>query len=154
MNSNKKEIVHMDFTQVEARVMRSVFDGLKMTSREISEVTGKEHKHVLRDIDVLISQGAILERNFALKSFDIRTGNGGTRKANEYILDFKATYVLILGYDAVRRAAVIDRWMALEASKLAEEERARAKKPVFKIPQTYLEALEAHLSDQKAIALL
>jgi phage regulator Rha-like protein len=93
-----------------------MFDGLKMTSREIAEKTGKEHKHVLRDIDVLVSQGAILESNFGLQPYTYVGPGGGLRKANEYVLDFQATMTLILGYDAKRRAAVIVRWMELEDS--------------------------------------
>ena len=36
-----------------------------MTSLEIAEVTGKEHKHVMRDIRVLLMQG-VSGSNFGL----------------------------------------------------------------------------------------
>lgn len=39
-----------------------------MTSREIAEVTGKEHKNVMRDIDVLLEQG-VDRLNFELTSY-------------------------------------------------------------------------------------
>lgn len=120
-----KQMIEMDFAEAEARVMGSIFDGLTMTSREIAKLTEKEHKHVMRDIKVLISNKAIGRSNFGQTPY-IDPQN--KQVYTEYTLDFKATYVLILGYDAVRRAAVIDRWMELE------DERARAKKPTFQLP--------------------
>lgn len=132
-----KQMMSMDFAAAEARVMGSIFDGLKMTSREIAEVTTKTHFHVVRDIKVLIDQGAISASNFGVRNYEYYAGRGQQRTAEEYVLDFKATYVLILGYDAVRRAAVIDRWMELEE----ERARAKAREPIFKIPQTHSEAL-------------
>lgn len=113
---------HIDYAQAEARVVGSMFAGLKMTSKEISEVTGKRHDHVMRDVKV--DQGAIDVPNFGEISLPDYYG----RPQPAYLLDFKATYVLVLGYDSVRRAKVIDRWMFLE------EERAKAKKPVVQLP--------------------
>lgn len=57
--SENNSMMNMNFAAVEARVMGSIFDGLKMTSREIAELTGKGHGHVKRDIDILISDKAI-----------------------------------------------------------------------------------------------
>lgn len=112
-----------------------LFAGLKMSSREISRLTKKDHKHVKRDIDVLINQGAILESNFGLQPYKFVGPGGGLRTGEEYVLDFKATMILTTGYDAVRRAAVIDRWMELEEIVAAPPE------PQFQIPQTLGEAL-------------
>ena len=38
--------------------------GRKMSSREVANLMGKHHSHVLRDIKSLISQEAINESNF------------------------------------------------------------------------------------------
>ena len=84
--------------------------GKSMTSREIAEVTGKRHDHVLRDIDNLIAQGAIGAPNFGETSFV----DGSNRKQREYLLDFDATMTLVTGYNANLRAAVIRRWRELE----------------------------------------
>jgi phage regulator Rha-like protein len=86
----------------------------KMTSLEISELTNKNHKEVLRDIKSLIEQEAIHERSFALMSREVEIGNRAIRKSPLYELDFQATMTLITGYDAKRRSQVIARWIDLE----------------------------------------
>lgn len=106
--------------------------GKRMSSMEIAELMGKQHKHVIRDIKSLIEQGAICESNFGLTSIDAPMPNGGTRKTTAYLLDFNATMTLITGYDAKRRAIVINRWQELEA-KVAQ--------PAYTLPTNYKEAL-------------
>lgn len=44
-----------------------------MTSLEIAEVTGKQHKHVMRDIRVLIEQG-VNQLNFGLVEYTDKKG--------------------------------------------------------------------------------
>lgn len=83
---------------------------LKMSSLEIAELMEKRHDHVLRDIANLIDQEAITAPNFGASEYKDASG-----KMNPmYDLDFMGTMVLITGYDAKRRAIVIDRWIALE----------------------------------------
>lgn len=105
----------------------SPFD-MTMTSKEIAEVTGKEHFHVMRDIRDLISAGAINRSNFVV----ISVPNTYRRLPPCYRLDFKATLTLATGYDSVRRAAVIQRWMKLEQGKAI---------PAYHAPQSISEAL-------------
>lgn len=105
----------------------SPFD-MTMTSKEIAEVTGKEHFHVTRDIRDLISTGAIDHSNFGEISLPDTYG----RLQPGYRLDFKATLTLTTGYDSVRRAAVIQRWMKLEQGKAT---------PAYQVPQSMSEAL-------------
>ena len=81
-----------------------------MSSREIAELTGKEHKHVMRDIRALIEQGAIGQSNFGLSTYT----NSQNKEQPEYLLDFDATMTLVTGYNAVLRAKVIRRWRELE----------------------------------------
>jgi phage regulator Rha-like protein len=150
----------MDFSAVEARAVahmmnknnqvvpveaHSVFD-LSMSSREIAEVTGKAHKHVKRDIEVLIEQGVINGSNFGLNEYKVKVGFG-YRTEEEYILDHDATMTLVTGYDAKRRMAVVKRWRELEQGVATPV----ATPTQYQIPQTYIEALEAHLADQKVI---
>lgn len=85
-------------------------NGKSMSSREIAELTGKQHKHVLRDINVLIEQGAITEPNFGRSAYTDASGKSNP----EYLLDFDATMTLVTGYNAPLRAAVIRRWRELE----------------------------------------
>jgi len=82
----------------------------RMTSLEIAELTEKQHKNVSRDIKNLILQGAITALSFELSEYKDSTG----KKNPLYSLDFQATMILITGYDAKRRAMVIDRWLKLE----------------------------------------
>ena len=111
--------------------------GRKMSSREVANLMGKHHSHVLRDIKSLISQEAINESNFGLVEY--MDAKGEVRP--EYLLDFDATMTLITGYDAKRRAIVIKRWRELETGVAT---------PAFQIPQTLPEALRlaADLAEQ------
>jgi len=84
--------------------------GQRMTSVQVAELTGKKHPHVMRDIRTLIDQEAINESNFGLVEYSDAKGE----KRPMYSLDFHSTMVLVTGYDAKKRSAVINRWMALE----------------------------------------
>lgn len=80
-----------------------------MSSREIADLTGKRHDHVLRDIrEMFDSLG--LSPNFGEK---VETTGG--RPSTVYNLDRYHTEVLVTGYDVKRRAAVIKRWYDLES---------------------------------------
>lgn len=68
--------------------------GKTMSSREIAELTGKEHKHVMRDIRSLINQGAISEPNFRLAEYTDTKGE----KRPMYLLDFNTTMTLLGRY--------------------------------------------------------
>ena len=84
-----------------------------MTSLEIAEVTGKEHKHVMRDIRVLLMQG-VSGSNFGLSSYKHHQPNGGTKDIPCYILTKKGCMILASGYDALLREKIINRWEELE----------------------------------------
>lgn len=86
----------------------------RMSSKEIAEVMEKNHKNVMRDIKKLIEEGAI-DR---LRSEPTSYMDSYNRKQSMYMLDFQATMTLITGYDANRRALVIDRWMKLETGQV------------------------------------
>lgn len=87
--------------------------GKTMSSREIAELTGKLHFHVMRDIKTLIEQGAINQSNFGLVEYKDAKGE----KRPMYLLDFDATMTLVTGYNAVLRAKVIRRWRELETER-------------------------------------
>ena len=58
-----------------------------MSSREIAQITGKEHGHVLRDCDVLNTNYEKLSLSKIGESFNIRElPNGGTIKDRYYLL--------------------------------------------------------------------
>lgn len=99
-----------------------------MTSLEIAEVTGKEHKNVMRDIRNILSQG-VSQLNFELSSYKQSQPNGGHKDVACYRLTPKGCLILASGYDAALREKIIDRLEILEKR--------------FRTPQTYLEALKA-----------
>ncbi|WP_241624536.1 phage antirepressor KilAC domain-containing protein [Rosenbergiella epipactidis] len=106
---------------------------LTMTSREIAEVTGKEHKNVKRDIENMLKE--LYEDALTFERIYIDSMN---RKQTEYVLDKEHTECLVTGYSAMLRMKVIKRMHELE-------EKTR-------VPQTLPEALRlaADLAEQKA----
>ncbi|HOB66631.1 BRO family protein [Ottowia sp.] len=102
---------------------------LTMTSREIAELTGKQHAHVMRDIRAMMEA---LEQNPDLDSVCRTTTYAGSngQAYDQYELDKDTCLTLLLGYDAVARMKVVKRWQELEA---------KAARPA--IPPTYAEAL-------------
>ncbi|KGW64513.1 Rha family transcriptional regulator [Burkholderia pseudomallei] len=86
-----------------------------MSSREIAELTGKQHNNVCRDI-VKMLEGL---GEHALKfehMYSATIGNGGTRQAREFRLPKRETLILVSGYNVQMRAKIIDRWQELEAA--------------------------------------
>jgi len=83
----------------------------KMSSREIAEITGKQHKHVLRDIR---NNGAGLEKitqsKFGLSEYEDTTG----RKLPEYQLDKREVLYVATKWNDEIRAKLILRWEELE----------------------------------------
>lgn len=117
-----------------------------MTSKEVAEITGKEHKHVMRDIRVLLEQG-VHESNFGL-TFIIRTlPNNAQRKDPCYNITKKGCLILASGYNALLREKIIDRWEELET---------KERQTVPALPHTYLEALKALVlsEEQKQVLVL
>lgn len=112
-----------------------------MTSREIAELTGKEHAHVMRDIRAMLSELELAEGGY-LQNW-IHPQNGQTYQ--EFALNRELTETLLTGYSASARLKVIRRWHELEE---------QAAKPAFALPQTMSEALRlaADLADGKAKA--
>lgn len=121
-----------------------------MTSREIAELTGKQHAHVMRDIRAYMGAILQIERGIDVKSLDWsglegvtvfgETPIGGVTRSEEvnqqngqpypvYCLDKSATLTIVSGYNVLLRKKIIDRWQELEA--------------VNQLPTDYLSALKA-----------
>ena len=94
--------------------------GIKITSKEVAEVTGKRHSDVLRDIRKILEQG-VDERNFAFTFIIKELQNGGRRECPIYILTKKGALILASGYSAKLREAIINRCDELEKRRIAEE---------------------------------
>lgn len=85
-----------------------------MSSREIADLTNKQHKDVLRDIrnaEEPYLQVFGTERKFALSEYTDSTG----RKLPEYLLTKSQTLYLVSGYSPITRAKIQKRWEELES---------------------------------------
>lgn len=80
-----------------------------MTSREIAELTGKAHKHVLTDIRKMLEELEIDETRFRHIYQDSQN-----RNQTEFLLPKRETLLLTSGYSIAQRAKIIDRWLELE----------------------------------------
>lgn len=83
---------------------------LTMTSREIAELTGKEHKNVLADIRKMLDDLGDTSADF---SADLPDSYG--RPQAGFRLPKRETLILVSGYSVAMRAKIIDRWQELEA---------------------------------------
>lgn len=88
---------------------------LTMSSREIAELTGKLHLHVMRDIRAMLQGLFGCQSNFGSTYFDAQ---GKSRPC--FNLPKRETLILVSGYSVELRARIIDRWMELEAQAVAQ----------------------------------
>ncbi|MGE1067156.1 phage antirepressor KilAC domain-containing protein [Pantoea agglomerans] len=106
-----------------------------MTSREIADLTGKQHAHVMRDIHSMFRELSVNHEGYL--HFWTHPQNG--QQYPEFRLDREHTECLITGYSAILRMKVIKRLHELEESLSP------------RLPQTLPEALRlaADLAEEK-----
>jgi anti-repressor protein len=83
-----------------------------MSSREIAELTGKRHDHVLRDIEKMLLD--ISAPNFGVADFEAEYLDGQGKPRKEYLLPKDLTITLVTGYRADLRYKVVKRMEELE----------------------------------------
>lgn len=111
---------------------------LKMSSKEISEICEKEHKHVIRDIkkileDLSLIDGPNLDHvESPLFSLDFDTRG----YISNIWLDKELTLTLVAGYNVKFRYQVVKRWLELESKT---------------VPQSYSSALELAAQQAKEL---
>lgn len=115
-----------------------------MTSKEIAEVTGKEHKNVLAAIRLM--EGAwckVTGLSFKLSEYTDPTG----RKLPMYKLTKTECLYVATKFNDEARAKLVIRWEELET---------KERQTVPALPQTYLEALKALVlsEEQKQVLAL
>ena len=88
-----------------------------MSSREIAELTGKEHKHIIRDIREMMSQinGPVLDHE---EYQELKDNRGYT---SEIFLGKELSLILVSGYSILLRRNIIKRWQELENQVLKSE---------------------------------
>ncbi len=100
-----------------------------MTSREIADLTGKDHGHVIRDAYRMLEQlGYTSEQIDGSHQEWIHPQN--KQRYYELHLNRDETLCLVAGYSAPMRMKIIKRWQELEE-----------KQPSHQLPQTFAEAL-------------
>lgn len=99
---------------------------LTMSSLEIAELTGKQHKNVLVDIRKMMDDLGINSAEFTAQYKD-----SIGRSLVMFNLPKRETLILVSGYSVTMRARIIDRWQDLEQKESAQ----------FKMPKTLSEAL-------------
>lgn len=82
-----------------------------MDSREIADLTGKDHAHVCRDIRAMLLDLGVDQSRFG----SVYTGGNGEARSC-YALPYRETMILVSGYSVELRARVVDRWIELERS--------------------------------------
>lgn len=112
---------------------------VKMSSREVADLTGKQHSHVLRDIRSMLNE--LYPECFdeegrpkmdALESKGISSDRHPiTGVTSQVMLPKRESLLLVSGYSIAVRARIIDRWQELEAQQA----------PAFAIPTTLSGAL-------------
>ena len=117
---------------------------LTMSSRDIAELTGKDHFHVMRDLRALHGQlGALFGGSIHPW---IHPQNGQTY--DEYLLDKDTSLTLLLGYDPVARMKVVKRWQELEAQQPAPAQLTR-----MDILKLAMESEQARIQAETQLAL-
>lgn len=81
---------------------------MRMTSKEVAELTGKEHDNVRRDIANMIEK-------LSLKIEEKAEASKGGRPSKVYLLEKRESLILVSGYSIEMRAKIIDRWQELES---------------------------------------
>lgn len=116
--------------------LQTITNTRTMSSREIAELTGKRHDHVLRDIDNLNSN----YENLSLPKVGVSSYKDSTgRNLKCYELTKMQTIDLMTGYNIELRIKINRRWEELET------------KSTFHIPSTFAEALRLAATQQEQI---
>ena len=109
---------------------------LRMSSREIAELTGKLHKNVMRDIR---NMEPAWEKVNGLKFELVEYVDEKGEKRPEYQLDKDETLYVATKYNDETRAKLIMRWKQLEVENMELKSKLNSK--TYTIPEDYEEAL-------------
>lgn len=91
-------------------------NAMTMSSREVAELTNKDHRHVLRDIEGMFSGLEQSSEGYAQTWTHPQNGQA----YRQYVLPKDLTLTLVAGYNVKLRKRIIDRWLELEAHASAQ----------------------------------
>lgn len=112
------------------------------TSLKVAEVFGKEHKHVLRDIEALDCSEDFRKSNFGLSSYQ---PDGAKRSYPMYLMTRDGFTFLAMGFTGAKAAEFKEKYIA-EFNRMEAHIRNM---PKFAVPQTMIEAMELALTTMK-----
>lgn len=112
-------------------------ESLTMSSREIAELTGKMHRHVFRDADLMLIQLGLETTGYVQRW----THPQNNQCYNELLLPEDLTLTLVSGYNVKLRKVIVDKWIEIR------------NKPLHQIPQTLGEALQLAADQAKQLEL-
>jgi len=84
-------------------------ESLTMSSREIADLTGKQHSKVMDAVGALVARG--IAKSATLKAVENKQNS---QMYNEYFLDKRDSLVLVARLSPEFTAAIVDRWQELE----------------------------------------
>ena len=107
----------------------SIYQEQTMTSLEIAELTGKQHKDVMKAIRNMEPAWVKVQgRKFALLSRIYKLPNGGTKEVPCYLLTKTECLYIATKFNDEARARLVLRWQELESEKLrVKSEKLRVK---------------------------
>ena len=109
-----------------------------MSSLQIAEITGKQHKNIMRAIRKMQSAWEkVCGRKFELTSQLVEMPNGGARKEDCYLLNKTECLFIATKFNDEARAKLVLRWKELEEKN----------KP--QLPATYLDALKSLVASEE-----
>jgi Rha family phage regulatory protein len=89
--------------------MNLVTSEISVSSRDIADMTGKRHAHVMRDIKVMLDGLEVAQSKFGSSYLD-----ANNKERPMFILPKREALILASGYDVKLRAKIIDRLEYLE----------------------------------------
>lgn len=92
-------------------VVRIMEDRVVADSRDVASAFGKQHKHVLDKIGVLLKDGRDLEPNFRPMMFPVATAKGATRHTRRFDMDRKGFMLLVMGFTGEKALALKIAWI-------------------------------------------
>ncbi len=116
---------------METMIIKTVNDNQHMmTSLEIAEVTGKNHKDVLKAIRKMEQAWVdVCGRKFALTSRTVVQPNGGTREVPCYQLTKTECLYIATKFNDEQRAKLVLRWEQLELQELERKQQLALPSP-------------------------
>jgi len=82
---------------------------VSMSSLEIAELTGKEHRNVTRDIENMLK-----DLDVSVLKFEHTYKDSQNKDQKSFNLDKEHSLILVSGYSVKLRAAIVKRWIELE----------------------------------------